>query len=333
MKHKPMVSVIIVSYNFKDSIDKAIRSVREQTWPDIEIIIGDDGSTDGSIPYLKEKCKDEGYYFFTMDREGETFIPSIRASNIIKKGLSVANGSYIAVLSGDDYFCDPAKIERAVNYLRRHSETFAYVSGFRYESDKTVIRKVAFPQMTRNTYLSGLYLHISCFVFRKFETFLLLDRMCDDCGLQYTLACLGKWRFEKQITFSYCQRNTGITRSSDKIALDILELMMLQDAVNKKSIMNKVSAMYSRAAIPIWRLFLTRKRWIGRAKYKKYVSNCNDSGGFDVLGLIARFDNAPFSQRIRLLYLLLRASLMRMLYLPAQLYEVLMRRAMDRIPD
>ena len=237
------------------------------------------------------------------------------------------------MLSGDDYFCDPLKIERAVNYLRGHSEAFAYVSGFRYESEKKVIRKVAFPQMTRNTYLSGLYLHISCFVFRRFETFFLLDRMCDDCGLQYTLACLGKWKYEKEITFSYCQRNTGITRSSDKIDLDMTEVMLLQDAVNKKGMKRKVHAMYSRAALPIWRLFFNRKKWMGRAKYKKYISNCKDSGGFDVLGMIVQFDNASFIQRIRLLLLLLRVSLTRMFFLPVQIYEVLMREFLSVNPQ
>ena len=76
------VSVIIVSYNEKDYLPEAINSCLMQAYDDYEIIIGDDGSSDGSIELIEKYAAEypNKIRFFIQDRKigPEGVIPSVR---------------------------------------------------------------------------------------------------------------------------------------------------------------------------------------------------------------------------------------------------------------
>ena len=93
-KDSVTVSIIMVSYNEADYIRTAIDSCLGQTLQDIELIIGDDGSDDGSIEIIREYAdKDSRVSYFVMDRP-ERFeygvIGPLRVSAILKEGLKRA---------------------------------------------------------------------------------------------------------------------------------------------------------------------------------------------------------------------------------------------------
>jgi len=89
----PLISVIIPLYNAERYIAACIASVLNQTWPNIEIIIVDDGSTDNSLAIAKEFESDK-VQVFSQKNKG--------ASAARNKGLSVAQGDYIQFLDADD---------------------------------------------------------------------------------------------------------------------------------------------------------------------------------------------------------------------------------------
>ena len=110
--NNPVVSIIVVSYNEREYLDQAINGITAQTYPNIQLIIGDDGSSDGSIDYIKELAKDQKIEFF------------------IKRALSISKGDYICLMSGDDFFCDNTKrrcisggTPRSFRFRNRISET------------------------------------------------------------------------------------------------------------------------------------------------------------------------------------------------------------------
>ena len=191
------VSIIIVSYNEKAYLQRALESCIRQTWSNIEIIIGDDGSSDGSVDIIKTFCHVHSNVqarYFVMDRPDDVrnIIPSIRVSNLLKKGFEIASGDYLVVLSADDYFIDEAKIEKAVRFLSENPKFCAYITGFKYVG---AVKGDNYPRRSSKVlYWSGDYLHISCFVFRRPQR--LLDRFCDDTGLMYSLLLNGKWKFK-----------------------------------------------------------------------------------------------------------------------------------------
>ena len=108
----PRVSVIIPTYNRKDYVQEAIDSVLAQTFTDYEIIVVDDGSTDGTGEVLQAKYGDRIRYVW-QENQGESV-----ARN---RGIEMAQGEYIALLDSDDLWL-PEKLEKQVAYLEAHPD-------------------------------------------------------------------------------------------------------------------------------------------------------------------------------------------------------------------
>lgn len=94
MKNKPLVSVIIPTYNRKETISRSIQSVLNQTYENIEVIVVDDGSTDGTKEYVLEKYIDAVVYVENQRKKGP--------SGARNYGVQIANGEYIAFQDSDD---------------------------------------------------------------------------------------------------------------------------------------------------------------------------------------------------------------------------------------
>ena len=91
----PLVSVIIPAYNHENFILDSLRSVLEQDEQDFEIIIIDDGSTDGTGRIL-EKLEDKRIHIVRQRNSG--------TASAINRGLLLATGSYISILNSDDLY-------------------------------------------------------------------------------------------------------------------------------------------------------------------------------------------------------------------------------------
>lgn len=117
-----LVSVFISTYNRKKYIAKAIGSVLSQTFKDIEIIIIDNGSTDGTYEFIFELSKK---YNNIIPLRNEINSGQAGAAN---KGISLARGKYIAILDDDDYWCDSEKLEKQVGFLEKNKE-YVLVGG------------------------------------------------------------------------------------------------------------------------------------------------------------------------------------------------------------
>ncbi len=100
----PTVSVIIPTYNRKDFVQEAIDSVLAQTYEDYEIIVVDDGSTDGTVDVLQARY-DNRIRLLWQENRGES-----AARN---RGIGISSGCYVALLDSDDRWL-PQKLERQI---------------------------------------------------------------------------------------------------------------------------------------------------------------------------------------------------------------------------
>ena len=112
-----LVSIIILTFNRKDFIKKAIDSVFKQTYKNIELVIVDDGSTDNTIDYLKKLVKDGNYDKSRIKIYSHFINRGIPAT--LNFGFSRSSGEYICQLSSDDFYIDEDKIKKQVEILDR----------------------------------------------------------------------------------------------------------------------------------------------------------------------------------------------------------------------
>ena len=106
------VSVIITTFNSMRFFPETLESVLKQTFSDIEVIVVDDGSSDGISDWITSVV-DSRVVFHYQSNQG--------VSSARNTGISLARGEYIAFLDGDDFWT-PSKLERQVEVLDLEDE-------------------------------------------------------------------------------------------------------------------------------------------------------------------------------------------------------------------
>ncbi|WP_282041194.1 glycosyltransferase family 2 protein [Winogradskyella flava] len=114
------VSIIIPSFNSKSFIEETLNSVYNQTYKNIEIIVVDDGSTDGSVEFVRSVSK-ENVRVVQNYRKG-----ACAARNY---GLDIASGDYIQFLDADDVLSS-SKIESQINLASKYGQDNIYSCGW-----------------------------------------------------------------------------------------------------------------------------------------------------------------------------------------------------------
>jgi len=111
----PKATVCMITYNHGEYLLKAVEGVLSQeTTFDFQLLISDDLSTDSTKENVQEYLKDHP--------KGERVKYICRSENLgamrnFRKTLSEADGEYVAICEGDDYWTDPSKLQKQVEYL------------------------------------------------------------------------------------------------------------------------------------------------------------------------------------------------------------------------
>ena len=114
---KPLVSIIITSYNYGCYLSYALESVLRQSYPNTEIVIVDDGSTDNT----KSVAESYRVKYVFQERQG--------ISVARNAGISLTHGEFIMCLDGDDKLA-PEYIETTLKQMVKHSSTgFVYTGS------------------------------------------------------------------------------------------------------------------------------------------------------------------------------------------------------------
>ena len=105
---QPLVTVIIASYNHGTYIEQSIQSVLDQTYPNIELLVIDDGSTDDSVERIQRLQAQHGFDFRVQQNQGLT--------NTLNGAIARAKGSLIVPFGSDDIMM-PDRIAVQVAYM------------------------------------------------------------------------------------------------------------------------------------------------------------------------------------------------------------------------
>lgn len=142
MDANPLVSVIIPSYNHCKYIGRAIQSVFDQTYKNIELIVIDDGSSDNSVTIVNAFCDISPIPMKFISKKNEGL------SKTLNLGLEKSAGKWIAILSSDDYFA-PEKIEEQIALSNKLGNDYACI-----HCDATMINENG--EVIGNTYTRSL---------------------------------------------------------------------------------------------------------------------------------------------------------------------------------
>lgn len=125
-----MLSVRLQCYNHADYIEQALNSIISQktNFP-FEVVIGDDFSTDNSLDIIRNAIKENtnsNISFHLLDRRtGDTYYKNRQIKGRLYNFLDILNnckGKYIALLDGDDYWVDPLKLQKQVDFLEANED-------------------------------------------------------------------------------------------------------------------------------------------------------------------------------------------------------------------
>lgn len=111
---KPLVSIILPTYNGAQYIASAIESVLAQTYLDWELLIISDGSTDQTRTVVEKFAKHESRIVFVENEK------NVGIQKTLNKGIAAAKGIYIARLDDDDCWIEREKLLQQVIYFETH---------------------------------------------------------------------------------------------------------------------------------------------------------------------------------------------------------------------
>ena len=112
MKDKPLVSIVVPSYNHEKYIDRCITSIYEQDYKYFELIVIDDGSTDKSVKILEKLKKKYGFYLECNKNQG--------LAKTLNRGFrDLAKGKYLTFCASDDYWL-PVKLSAQVKFMEEN---------------------------------------------------------------------------------------------------------------------------------------------------------------------------------------------------------------------
>lgn len=109
---RPLVSVVTPSLNQAQFLDTTMRSVLQQTYPRIEYMVMDGGSSDGSAELIKLRADQLAYWVSAPDG-GQ--------AEAVNAGWRRASGDVLAYINADDWYC-PGAVRRAVDFFQLHPE-------------------------------------------------------------------------------------------------------------------------------------------------------------------------------------------------------------------
>ena len=133
---KPLVSVVIPCYNHEDFVQASIQSVINQTYENIELIIIDDGSKDGSIAKIEEMTKLCEQRFVNFEFRSR---PNKGLSATLNEAIEWCQGEYYSGIASDDVILSH-KLKVQVEFLNSHHNVLAVFGGVQHidENDKII---------------------------------------------------------------------------------------------------------------------------------------------------------------------------------------------------
>ncbi len=285
------VSFLVTYYNQEEYVKQSMESILAIDKPcDWEILVGDDGSTDGTIEVVNEYIKQypSQIKLYIMPRiQGEKYDSVKRASANRLNILEHSTGEIFCTLDGDDYYCDTAFVKEAIDIFEQYNDVSITTFGFKYVTNGVSGREFTLPEfatgkkVNKNTFLNRFYIpaggcvHRKCFDNERIEYIKKLGYF-DDNNIVVNSLNYGEMFAVNRVIYSYRQTGQSVYTSMSELEQAILNVqgmdvdLRLVDKTLKDNILHRYSS--STILMYVWRKQL--HRILGENKCKKYEEGC-----------------------------------------------------------
>jgi glycosyltransferase involved in cell wall biosynthesis len=278
------VSIVIINYNDKVRVKRAIDSAINQTYKDIEVIVVDDGSDQETRAiyedYMNVKIGDSYLVVSQLERDDKTKRTPSRARN---KGIEIATGEYICFLDSDNYY-DESFIEECLKYDGDVYYCNWQIFGKQnYDANIEQVWKADTPLL--DNYLLTTHLDHQCLLIKK----TVLDKVglyderlprSQDCDMIVRLMmATGKWiHIQKQLFYfeKHEDDQMKVVASFHGKMLWALKLGIAWDFLLQRVIQQPILFL---ALIKAYNDFTTLPEWkedFEKSKYKEVINKFNE---------------------------------------------------------
>jgi len=220
----PKVSIVTTSLNQARFLEQTIRSVLEQKYPNLEYIIIDGGSTDGSIDIIK-KYEKRIHFWLSEKDSGQ--------AHAINKGLRMISGDIWSFLGSDDTY-EPQALQKIVNAFQKNPAAAVIYGNCNFIDEDGLVTRVKKPgpyirkKMLRSNYLCQPATFVTI---AKLHQYGFLDET-----LRFSMDYEYWLRFDKRESFVYIDESIANYRlhSSSKTMGSTLKMIKEMVSVKKK---------------------------------------------------------------------------------------------------
>lgn len=260
--NNPLVSVLIPAFNRVRLIDETVDSVLKQTYSPVELIVVDDGSTDGTYEKLLEYAS-RG--ILTLRTHGRR--ENKGQSAALNVALSYAKGDYVAILDSDDLFL-PHKLEKQVAFLEaRHEVGLVYGMGEAIDEEGNWLYDILSPSHQEpndpNAVLLNCYFLlpqnalVRSSVFKEAGLFEESFRAAQDHDMLIRIAEITRFAFIPEKVFQYRRHGDSISnRSAErrwKTGFEILRRAGARYPYRRSTLRKRAAVLNFRLAQTYWR--------------------------------------------------------------------------------
>ena len=212
------VSVIIPSYSHAPYIGQAIRSVLEQDWPDMDLIVIDDGSRDNSPQIIKDLLEGmQGCRYVLRENRG--------VIKTLNQGLEMVEGECVCFLSSDDYL-RPGSLRVRAEHLEMNADCVAVYADGKVVQDSGETGKTLMSERMKNLFLAEdpiyeilknkihlpiLTLMVRTPVLRSMSGFDCRYSVCEDMDIHTQLFLSGRVGYVDQFVHCYRRHKTNVS--------------------------------------------------------------------------------------------------------------------------
>lgn len=287
------VSFLVTYYNQKEYVKQSLDSILSIDKPcDWEILVGDDGSSDGTIEEVNTYIEryPDNIKLYVMPREKGKKYDSVRRASANRLNiLEHSTGNIFCTLDGDDYFCDTEFIKDTVNLFNKDENISIVAFGFKYVTDGIFGKSMLLPdklknkQVDKRTYMEHFYIHAGGCVYRKQfgkERIEYIKELgyFDDNNIVINSLNYGEMFAVNRAIYAYRQTGESVYTSMNALEQAVLNVQGMDVDIKliDSELIEYIKKRYSLSVILmyIWRNKLLKV--LGEEKCLKYEEGCKD---------------------------------------------------------